>query len=59
MNGPRITIYRDRAGEYRWRLQAANSRIVADSAEGYTRQRNAVRAAERTIWLMAEAVVQE
>ena len=27
---------RDNADEYRWRLQAANNEIIADSAEGYT-----------------------
>ena len=37
-------IYRDRRGEWRWRLVAHNGRIVADSAEGYTRRRNAARA---------------
>lgn len=29
-------IYKDRIGEYRWRLWAANNKIIADSAEGYT-----------------------
>jgi len=28
-------LYKDDAGEYRWRLQAANNKIIADSAEGY------------------------
>ena len=28
-------VYLDKAGEYRWRLQAENNKIVADSAEGY------------------------
>ena len=28
-------VYRDNAGEYRWRLQANNNEIVADSNEGY------------------------
>lgn len=28
-------IYKDRAGEWRWFLQAANGRKIADSAEGY------------------------
>jgi len=28
-------IYKDSAVEYRWRLTAANGRIVADSGEGY------------------------
>jgi uncharacterized protein YegP (UPF0339 family) len=34
--------YEDAAGEYRWRLQAPNGRIVADSAEGYTEERGAI-----------------
>lgn len=29
-------IYKDKAGEFRWRLQAGNNAIVADSGEGYT-----------------------
>ena len=28
-------IYRDRSGYWRWRLKAANHRIIADSAESY------------------------
>jgi uncharacterized protein YegP (UPF0339 family) len=29
-------IYRDRQGEWRWRLRAPNGRTVADSGEGYS-----------------------
>jgi uncharacterized protein len=32
---PKFLIYRDRVGEYRWRLKAKNGRILADSAGGY------------------------
>lgn len=28
-------VYKDRAGEWRWTYFAANSRKIADSAEGY------------------------
>lgn len=28
-------IYKDARGEWRWRLRAANYRIIADSGEGY------------------------
>ena len=31
-----FTIYKDVHGEYRWRFQASNNRILADSGEGYT-----------------------
>ena len=27
--------YKDKKGEWRWRLKAANGRILADSGEGY------------------------
>ncbi|HMH43612.1 MAG TPA: YegP family protein [Pyrinomonadaceae bacterium] len=27
--------YKDQKGEWRWRLKAANGRILADSGEGY------------------------
>ncbi len=29
-------VYKDNAGEYRWRLQANNNEVVADSNEGYS-----------------------
>ncbi len=31
-------VYRDRSGEWRWRLLAANNRVIADSGEGYARK---------------------
>lgn len=30
-----FVLYKDEKGEYRWRLYAANSKIIADSGEGY------------------------
>jgi len=32
---PSYFIYKDRAGEYRWRYEAVNGRTIADSGEGY------------------------
>ena len=43
----RFDIYQDAAGEWRWRLVAANGRIVGDSGEGYATSSNARRAARR------------
>lgn len=40
-------IYRDSAGEWRWRLRAANNEIIADSAEGYITKRNVLRAVSK------------
>jgi uncharacterized protein YegP (UPF0339 family) len=34
----RAELYRDAKGEWRWRVHAANGRIVADSGEGYKRK---------------------
>ena len=39
-------VFRDRAGEYRWRLQAGNNKIVADSSEGYTAKESCYAAIE-------------
>jgi len=38
----RVEFYRDSAGEFRWRAQAANNKVVADSAEGYTNKGDCV-----------------
>ena len=40
----RFEVYRDKAGEYRWRLLSSNGQLTADSGEGYTRREDAHRA---------------
>ena len=35
---PSFLIYKDEVGEYRWRLQASNAKVIADSGEGYKRK---------------------
>ena len=50
----RFEIFRDAAGEYRWRLVAGNGEKVADSGEGYTRERDvrrAIKSLRLTIWM--------
>lgn len=32
----KFEVYKDKAGEYRWRLVAPNGRSIADSGEGYS-----------------------
>ena len=32
--------YKDHKGEWRWRLKAANGRIIADSAESYKEKKD-------------------
>ena len=46
MRTAKLEIYRDANHEWRWRLRAANGRIVADSGEGYRRRTSVHRAAE-------------
>jgi uncharacterized protein YegP (UPF0339 family) len=42
-----LEIYRDQAGQYRWRRVAPNGETVADSGEGYRTFWGAKRAARR------------
>ena len=35
-------LYKDKAGEYRWKLRHQNGNIIADSAEGYTGKAGAI-----------------
>lgn len=32
---PSYLIYKDKSGDYRWKYQAVNGQILADSGEGY------------------------
>lgn len=43
MKAPRFQVYPAKDG-YRWRLKAANGRIIAESGEAYTRRRDCIRA---------------
>ncbi len=55
---PKFEVYLDRAGEYRWRLKAANGEIVAVS-EGYTTRYGAKRSALRVKEIAHQAIVVE
>jgi uncharacterized protein YegP (UPF0339 family) len=44
----RFEIYADAAGNYRWRLKAANNETIASSGESFASKDNARRAA-RTV----------
>lgn len=47
MKTPKIVLFRDATGEWRWHLKAANGRIIADSAEGYKTRNGCELAADR------------
>ena len=53
----RFEVYADQSAKWRWRLIAANGKIIADSGEGYASEYNAVRAAARTKELAPQAPV--
>ena len=37
-------VYRDNAGQWRWRLRAANGQTIADSGEGYVNKHDCLHA---------------
>lgn len=49
MKRSRIEVFRDGAGEWRWRFLAPNGKIMADSAEGYKTKFGASIAAQKLI----------
>lgn len=54
VTGPRFRIYRAKDG-WRWRLQASNGRVIADSGEAYTRRRDCRRAVRTVTAAVIEA----
>jgi uncharacterized protein YegP (UPF0339 family) len=38
----KFEIYKDRAGEWRWRLRSGNEKIIAVSSESYKRKETAL-----------------
>ena len=56
MKRPKIEIYRAKDG-HRWRLRAANGKILADSGEAYTRKSDAAKGCARTMQAMCVACV--
>ena len=53
----RFEAYEDRYGNWRWRLWAANEKIIASSGESFSSQAAALRAAEGVRTTAAEATV--
>jgi uncharacterized protein len=36
-------VYKDKAGEFRWKLTHTNGQIIANSGEGYSTKANAIK----------------
>jgi len=51
-------VFRDSAGEWRWRLVASNGNIIADSGEGYSSKQGAERGIESVKRNAADAEVE-
>lgn len=45
MRNPKVYVYRDAAGQWRWRVIAGNGREIGRSEEGYVRRGYATRVA--------------
>ncbi len=58
MNGYRFEIFKDKVGEYRWRFQAPNGEIVAQS-EGYATKAGARKGAQVLVDKAGDAEVVE
>ncbi|MCH7998059.1 MAG: DUF1508 domain-containing protein [Chloroflexi bacterium] len=55
----KFQIFKDSAGEYRWRLRADNNKIIADSAEGYKAKSDCKHAIDLVKLLAPTAEVQD
>lgn len=47
LSGYRFEVYRDRSGEFRWRLISRGRKILADSGEGYKSKTTCMNAVSR------------
>ena len=50
-----IMFYKDKQGEWRWRLKARNGKVLADSGEGYKRYAGAEKGARAMIKIILVA----
>lgn len=43
---PYFALYKDAAGQWRWRIKARNHKVLGDSSEGYIRREDALHGIE-------------
>jgi uncharacterized protein YegP (UPF0339 family) len=43
----KVIVYKDEAGEFRWKLKAEDGEIISDSAQGYHHKGYAISMAEK------------
>ena len=52
-------VYKDKAGEYRWRLRMTNTKVIATSGEGYASKQSCEDAIESVKKNAPEAAIEE
>lgn len=55
----KFEVYKDRGGEYRWRLRAQNRQILASAGESYADKRGCLAAIESVKKAAADAPVED
>ena len=52
-------VYKDKAGEYRWRLRMKNTKVIATSGEGYKEKESCLKAIDSVKHVAVDAPVNE
>jgi uncharacterized protein len=55
----KFEVYKDRGGEYRWRLRAQNTQLLASSGDSYKAKRDCLHAIDSVKKAAADAPVEE
>lgn len=55
----KFTLYKDKAGEWRWRLKHSNGNILATASEGYSSKASALKCIENVQASASAEVVEE
>lgn len=56
---PRIDTFQGKDKRWYWRCIAANGRVILDGAESYTRERDVLRAVERSVNILCRAYLRD
>lgn len=55
----KFTVYKDKAGKFRWRLVHANGNILATASEGYSAKASALKCIENVKNSTSAEVIEE
>lgn len=54
----KFELYKDKAGEYRWRLKHSNGNVIATASEGYSSKASALKGID-SVKASADSTVEE